>query len=159
PVEPPVEPAGDRDVLVVEPDLVEPDLVEPEVVVEPEPVRPASLRDRLAKARAAFAGAFAGVRGRSTITDETWDDLEESLLRADVGLGVTEALLDDLKARVEAKEVTEPGVLLDALRAEMVSRLAGADRALGFEAFAPGEPNVWLFVGVNGVGKTTTIGK
>jgi fused signal recognition particle receptor len=126
----------------------------------PAPVKPASLRDRLAKARATFSGAFAGVLGRTTITDETWDDLEEALLRADVGVGVTGALLDDLKARVKTKEIDEPSALLDALQADMVARLDGSDRTLQFDAtLADGNPNVWMFVGVNGVGKTTTIGK
>ncbi len=97
--------------------------------------------------------------GRSAITDETWDDLEEALLRADVGLGVTESLLDDLKARVQDGEIDEPAALLDALQADMVARLAGSDRLLHFEEFEAGSPNVWMFVGVNGVGKTTTIGK
>ena len=97
--------------------------------------------------------------GRSAITDETWDELEDALLRADVGVAVTDALLDDLKTRVKAKEITEPGALLDALQADMAERLDGADRALHFEAGPAGSPNVWLFVGVNGVGKTTTIGK
>jgi fused signal recognition particle receptor len=130
------------------------------IVVEPEPVKPVSLRQRLAKARAAFAGAFTGVLGRSTITDETWMELEEALLRADVGLGVTEALLDDLRARVKSKEITEPADLLDALRGDMVERLAGADRDLHFDdSLPPGSPNIWMFVGVNGVGKTTSIGK
>jgi fused signal recognition particle receptor len=130
------------------------------IVVEPEPVAPVSLRQRLTKARAAFAGAFTGVLGRSAITDETWMDLEEALLRADVGLGVTEALLDDLRARVKAKEITEPAQLLDALRDDMVERLAGADRELHFDdTLQPGSPNIWMFVGVNGVGKTTSIGK
>ena len=143
---------------VEEPVLDEPVLGEP--VVEPEPVRPASLRDRLAKARSAFAGAFSSVLGRGAIDDETWDDLEEALLRADVGLGVTEALLDALKERVRSKEITEPGALLDALQADMVARLDGADRSLHFDdELADGELNVWMFVGVNGVGKTTTIGK
>jgi fused signal recognition particle receptor len=137
----------------------------PEVVVEeppapPEPVRPASLRDRLAKARSAFSGAFAGVLGRTAITDETWEELEEALLRADVGVGVTEALLGDLKARVKSKEIVDPGQLLDALQGHMVARLEGSDRTLHFdEALPAGQPNVWMFVGVNGVGKTTTIGK
>ena len=54
--------------------------------------------------------------GRSGITDETWDDLEEALLRADVGIGVTTDLLDGLRATVKAKEITEPEQLLDALR-------------------------------------------
>jgi fused signal recognition particle receptor len=129
----------------------------PPVVIEA--IRPASLRERMAKARSSFTGAFAGVLGRSAITDETWDDLEDALLRADVGVTVTHALLDDLKTRVKAKEIVEPGALLDALQVEMSDRLAGADRVLHFEAGDAGSPNVWLFVGVNGVGKTTTIGK
>ncbi|HUF98096.1 MAG TPA: signal recognition particle-docking protein FtsY [Ilumatobacter sp.] len=124
-----------------------------------EPVKPASLRDRLSKARSAFSGAFGSVLGRSTIDSDTWEDLEEALLRADVGLAVTDGLLDGLKARVKAKEITEPQALLDALQAEMVNRLAGSDRTLRFDQNEPGHPNVWMFVGVNGVGKTTTIGK
>ncbi len=134
-------------------------VAEPEPVVEPV-LEPASLRDRLAKARLAFTGAFTGVLGRSAITDDTWDDLEEALLRADVGLGVTEALLGDLKERVKAKEITEPSALLDALQHDMVARLQGSDRTVRFDdTLEPGCPNVWMFVGVNGVGKTTTIGK
>jgi fused signal recognition particle receptor len=137
-----------------------PEVPEADVEAPPEPVRPASLRDRLAKARSAFSGVFAGVLGRTAITAETWDELEESLLRADVGVGVTEALLGDLKARVNSKEIAEPGQLLDALQADMVAQLEGSDRTLHFDDSLPaGQPNVWMFVGVNGVGKTTTIGK
>ena len=146
--------SADGDVLVAEPPVDE--FVEPEIVVEPEPV---SLRDRLAKARLAFTGAFAGVLGRTGITEESFEDLEEALLRADVGVGVTTELIDGLRAKVAAKEITEPQALIDALEAEMVSRLEGADRSLSFEAGEAGSPNVWMFVGVNGVGKTTTIGK
>ncbi len=156
PTTPPPRPVDDGGVpsatLVAEP---EPELVE----LEPEPVAPASLRDRLAKARLAFTGAFAGVLGRSGITEESFEDLEEALLRADVGVGVTTQLIDGLRAKVAAKEITEPQALIDALEAEMVSRLAGAERSLTFEPGEPGSPNVWMFVGVNGVGKTTTIGK
>jgi fused signal recognition particle receptor len=147
---------ADTDVAVLEPDTV----VEEPPVVEPEPVKPLSLRDRLVKARSTFAGAFSSILGRSGITDETWDDLEEALLRADVGLGVADALIEPLKERVAAREITEPAHLLDALQAEMVDRLAGSDRTLKFdESFDEASPNVWMFVGVNGVGKTTTIGK
>ena len=113
----------------------------------------------MARARNALAGAFAGVRGRRGITEDTWMDLEEALLRADVGIGVTTQLLDELRERVNAKEITEPEQLLDALQTEMQDRLAGADRELHFEPSDDDSPNVWLFVGVNGVGKTTTIGK
>ena len=134
--------------------VLEPPVVEPEVVAPP-----VTLRGRMARARAALAGAFAGVRGRRGITDETWEDLEEALLRADVGIGVTTDLLDGLRARVNDKELTEPDELLDALRIEMKDRLVGADRELHFVPGEQGSPNIWLFVGVNGVGKTTSIGK
>ncbi len=150
--EPGVSTAIEPDVLPVEP--------APAPLPTPVPAKPKSLRDRLARARSTFSGAFAGVLGRSTITDESWEELEEALLRADVGLGVTEGLLDGLKARVKSKEIVEPSDLLDALQADMVSRLEGSDRSLRFdESFEAGNPNVWMFVGVNGVGKTTSIGK
>ncbi len=153
PVAPPPRPStGAAPEVTVEPE------VEPEAEAEAV-AAPVSLRDRLAKARAAFTGAFAGVLGRGAISDETFDDLEEALLRADVGVGVTGQLLEGLRARVAAKEITEPRQLLDALQAEMTSRLESADRALAFIPGEPGSPNIWMFVGVNGVGKTTTIGK
>ncbi|MFZ9384577.1 MAG: signal recognition particle-docking protein FtsY, partial [Ilumatobacteraceae bacterium] len=118
----------------------------------------ASFRSRMGKAAAALAGAFGGVRARAGITNETWDDLEEALLRADVGIGVTTTLLDDLRARVSKKEISTPDQLLEALQADMVGRLRSADRSLRLQD-SDDRVNVWLFVGVNGVGKTTTIGK
>ena len=140
----------------------------PEVVAEPAAPQPApttvlaperpNFRSRMSKARSALAGTLLGIRSRTGITQQTWDDLEEALLRADVGVRVTEDLLNGLRARVKAKEIAEPDQLLDALQAEMVGRLSSADRSLHFDDTAGG-PNVWLFVGVNGVGKTTTIGK
>ena len=101
-----------------------------------------------------------GIRGRAGITAETWDDLEEALLRADVGVRVTDELLGGLRARVKAKEITEPDALLDALQAEMTSRLAGADRVAALRAGRRRTaPTCGCSSGVNGVGKTTTIGK
>jgi fused signal recognition particle receptor len=134
---------SEADVLVIE-----------EVVGE----RP-RFRDRMGKARAALTGALVGVRSRPGIDTETWDEMEEALLRADVGVGVTDALLDDLKARVKAKEITDADGLLDQLKADMKAQLEGLDRDLHLVPGPEGSPNVWLFVGVNGVGKTTTIGK
>ncbi|MDA3025415.1 MAG: signal recognition particle-docking protein FtsY [Actinomycetota bacterium] len=146
-----------------EPDLAPRPEVHDELEQEPEPEiesvdEAPSFRSRMGKAAAVLAGAFGGVRARSGITDDTWDDLEEALLRADVGLGVTTSLLDGLRERVSNKEISSPDELLDALRGEMVGRLAGADRGLHRTA-ADDQVDVWLFVGVNGVGKTTTIGK
>jgi fused signal recognition particle receptor len=145
-VEPPVV-VDDQTVAEIEDALAPPPIVEA-------PVKP-SFRDRLAKARGHFAGYVGSVLSRSQIDQTTWDDLEEALIRADVGVGPTTALLDAVRARVKADGITQPEALVAALKDELKLRLAG-ERALRFE---PGKPNVWLFVGVNGVGKTTTIGK
>ena len=148
----------------IEPGFAEPEPVGPELVEAPlegttEVYERPRFRDRIARARATLSGAITGIRGRAGITEDTWDDLEEALLRADVGVKVTDALLSDLRGRVKSKEITDPDQLLDALQADMKSRLEGSDRTLHLEDGPPGSPNVWLFVGVNGVGKTTTIGK
>jgi fused signal recognition particle receptor len=131
-------------------------------VEAPEPVEPAEappkprFRDRLGKARGLLAGYLGAVRARTKIDDDTWDELEEALIRADVGIAATTALLDQLRAQVKAEGIATPELLVDALKDNLKKRLSIADRSLRIE---PGLPNVWLFVGVNGVGKTTTIGK
>lgn len=122
-----------------------------------EPPAPRSMRERLARARSALSGAIGSVLGRSAIDDATWDELEEALLLADVGVGVATALLDPLRDRVTSGSIESPEQLIDALRDEMLGRLAGADRSL--HRRSDEGPSVWLVVGVNGVGKTTTIGK
>src|SRR5204863_158677 len=77
-------------------------------------------------------------------------------VRVDVGVSTTTALLDDLRGRVKAEAIVTPQALVEALKDDLKKQLTQADPSLRFE---PGAPNVWLFVGVNGVGKTTTIGK
>jgi fused signal recognition particle receptor len=131
-----------------------PEVAEEPNVVAPPPVKP-RFRDRLGKARSLFGGYLGSVRSRGKINEETWEDLEEALIRADVGVELTTELLDELRGRVKAESISDPDALLEALKGELVERLAG-DRQLHFDA---GRPDVWLFVGVNGVGKTTTIGK
>jgi fused signal recognition particle receptor len=126
--------------------------------VTAEPDAPRSLRNRLSRARSAFTGALSSVLGRGAIDDATWEELEDALLLADVGIGVATALLDPLRARVASGEIADPDALVTALKAEMVGRLATADRTL-HRRDDGGSPSVWLMVGVNGVGKTTTIGK
>jgi fused signal recognition particle receptor len=118
------------------------------------PVRP-GFRDRLAKARGTLGGYLTSIRSRK-VDDATWDELEEALIRADVGVATTTRLLDELRETAKAESITDPEVLLDRLKAQLKDLLATGDRDLRHE---PGSPNVWLFVGVNGVGKTTTIGK
>jgi fused signal recognition particle receptor len=126
---------------------------EPPAPVAP-PVRP-SFRERLAKARGTVSGYLGSIRSRQ-VDAETWDELEEALIRADVGVAATQQILDELRATAKAESITDPEVLLDRLKTQLKAMLASGDRTLRHE---PGSPNVWLFVGVNGVGKTTTIGK
>lgn len=119
---------------------------------------PPSFRDRLSRARGVFASATTGVLRRSAIDQSTWDELEEAMLRADLGVKVTTALLDGLRARVKQREIADPTALIHALRSDMTTRLAGADRTLVFD-LARGTPNIWMMVGVNGAGKTTSLAK
>jgi fused signal recognition particle receptor len=127
-------------------------------IAEPEaPQRleqPPALKDRLGKTRAAFAK----LRGRARIDDETWDDLEDTLLLADVGMPVTERILGDVRDRAKAERTADSDALMVLLHTELVALLDDGDKARSL-ATTPGEPNVWMFVGVNGVGKTTTIAK
>jgi fused signal recognition particle receptor len=117
-------------------------------------VRP-SFRDRLGKARGALSGYLSVIRSRK-VDAETWDELEEALIRADVGVATTQQILTDLRAVAEAESINDPDILVERLKDELKALLATGDRTLRHEE---GGPNVWLFVGVNGVGKTTTIGK
>ncbi|HMF82853.1 MAG TPA: signal recognition particle-docking protein FtsY [Acidimicrobiia bacterium] len=123
-----------------------------EVAAPPAP----GLRDRLGKTRAALARSLGGLTGRRTIDDEAWDSVEEALLVADVGVATTSRLLEELRARAATERVEDPEQLVALLRAQLVEDLAGRDRSLHHAA---GGPTVWLFVGVNGTGKTTTIAK
>ena len=113
-------------------------------------------RDRLGKARSLLADQLAGVRRRGKIDKQAWDELEEALVLADVGITTTDELLKGLKEGSRRDGLTTPEQLVDALREELVRRLQG-EREL--HRAAVGTATVWLFVGVNGVGKTTTIGK
>ena len=123
------------------------DLLEPEL-------RP-TFRERLSRARSTFSGYVGSILSRSTIDEESWEELEEALIRADVGVGPTQELLESVRATVKERGITTPDALIEAVKEEMKSRLAGpTDLRVSEEP-----PTIWLFVGVNGVGKTTTIGK
>jgi fused signal recognition particle receptor len=114
------------------------------------------LAERLFRTRQAVAAPFGRI-GAGRIDEATFDELAEMLLLADVGLKSTGRILDALRGQARAGAVGAfPGALVTALRAEIVAGFAGEDRALKTNEEPP---SVWLFVGVNGVGKTTTIGK
>jgi len=102
-----------------------------------------------------LGGALRGMFAKPTIDEDTWDDLETALYTADFGPDLTEAIIEDLRAQVERYRTTDPRDLQRQLRETLEERLARLDSTLTLSA----RPAVVLVVGVNGVGKTTTIGK
>jgi len=113
-------------------------------------------RERLRNS--AFARGLGGLFSRNPkLDDDLLDEIETALLTADVGVAATTALVDGLRKRMKAREFADAHALLAALRAELVAMLAPVAQPLTIDPAA--RPFVLLTVGVNGVGKTTTIGK
>jgi fused signal recognition particle receptor len=105
-----------------------------------------------------FARSFGGLFSRNPkLDDELLDEIETALITADVGVGATTALIEGLRKRMKAREFADAQALLQALRAELVAILQPVAVPLVIDTQA--KPFVVLTVGVNGVGKTTTIGK
>jgi fused signal recognition particle receptor len=157
PTAPPVEAAPETDTALAPPPAPVAEPAAPEPVAEPV-AEAATYRSRLGNVRGLFSGAVSALRA-GRIDQETWDSLEEALIRADVGVQTTTVLLDELRSKVATREIKGGDQLLQALHRSIRDLLDGAgSRELLFEG-RQGEPDVWLFVGVNGVGKTTTIGK
>ncbi|KFF59733.1 cell division protein FtsY [Cryobacterium sp. MLB-32] len=102
-----------------------------------------------------LSGALRGMFTKKTIDGETWDDLEDALIKADFGPNITEAVVADLRAKVAKYNTTDPKDLQRMLREGIEERLSRLDSTLTLSE----RPAVVLVVGVNGVGKTTTIGK
>lgn len=95
--------------------------------------------------------------GRGVIDDDFYDELEEALLQADTNVTTTHAILDELRKAVREEKITEPLAMRERLKKSIVDRFQQPG-AVGLEINNT-PPSVFLFVGVNGVGKTTTIAK
>ncbi|MCU1637177.1 MAG: signal recognition particle-docking protein FtsY [Cryobacterium sp.] len=102
-----------------------------------------------------LTGALRGMFAKKTIDAETWEDLEDALIKADFGSDVTDAVVSELRAKVARYNTTDPADLQRMLREGIEERLARLDPTLRLSE----RPAIVLVVGVNGVGKTTTIGK
>lgn len=106
--------------------------------------------------RMGFGARLRNLFGAARAIDEdTWDDLEAAMIGADFGPDITESMLAALREKVDRFHTTDPRDLQRMLREDVEERLAGFDPTLTLSA----RPAVVLIVGVNGVGKTTTIGK
>jgi fused signal recognition particle receptor len=117
---------------------------------------PPSLRERLGRARSTFGQALVRVFGAGRLTDADWEEVEALLLQADVGVTATTRILADLreKTRAAGPDAGAEG-LVGSLRTELLAILGSQDRSLKSRDGL----TVWLITGVNGTGKTTTIGK
>ena len=93
--------------------------------------------------------------GFSNIDDDFYEELEENLIMGDIGVHTTEAILDNLKAKVKENHIKEPAACKQLLIDEIKAQMRVEESAYDFE----NETSVVLVIGVNGVGKTTTIGK
>ncbi|MEH6421935.1 signal recognition particle-docking protein FtsY [Pseudomonas sp. CGJS7] len=106
----------------------------------------------------AFARSFGGLFSRNPrLDDDLLDEIETALITADVGVGATTALVENLRKRMKSREFADANALLAALRADLIAMLQPVAKPLVIDVNA--KPFVVLTVGVNGVGKTTTIGK
>jgi fused signal recognition particle receptor len=102
-----------------------------------------------------LSASLRGMFARKTIDEETWSDLEDALISADFGPDITDSLIDELRASVAKYHTTDPVDLKRMLRESLEERLSKLDTTLKLSD----RPAIVLVVGVNGVGKTTTIGK
>ncbi|AOY62617.1 signal recognition particle-docking protein FtsY [Xanthomonas citri pv. glycines] len=105
-----------------------------------------------------FARSFGGLFSRNPkLDDDLLDEIETALITADVGIGATTALIDGLRKRMKSREFVDAQAMFKALRADLIALLQPVSKPLVIDRSL--KPFVVLTVGVNGVGKTTTIGK
>ena len=141
----------------------EPEPAPPAEEIEPPASRLRRLRRRLAGSSSALSRGLLSLLSRDKIDEDTWEDFEDTLITADLGVGPTTELVENLRRHLRVEGVADSGVARGTLRAELLRLVdTGQDRTVNV---APGEvggervPAVVLVVGVNGTGKTTTVGK
>lgn len=117
------------------------------------------LRNSLSKTRGGLVDRVKGVfRGRMKLDEDVFEELEEVLIEADLGVETALDIVARMKAAARERKLDKPDDLYGVLEEELVSRLEAGDHTVSFAAPAEG-PHVTLVVGVNGTGKTTTAGK
>jgi fused signal recognition particle receptor len=115
-----------------------------------------SLRDRLGKSRSFLAQRLADALGGAG-GEELWEDIEAVLIQADLGAPLAARITEDLRGKARERHTSDPDGIRGLLAEELIGLFdSDSDRAL---IFSPDRPTVWLVLGVNGSGKTTTIGK
>jgi fused signal recognition particle receptor len=131
------------------------------VLERPEPAagRLVRLRARLARSQSVFGRALLVLLSRESLDEDTWEEVEDLLLGADLGVAASQELVGRLRTRVRVEGLEGPGAVREVLREELLRAVQpDLDRTLA-TARTDGRPAVLLVVGVNGTGKTTTVGK
>ncbi|MFC4007932.1 signal recognition particle-docking protein FtsY [Nonomuraea purpurea] len=138
----------------------EPAVVKPEVEVPPPSEgRMVRLRSRLARSQSAFGRGLLELLSRDRLDDEVWDEIEERLITADVGVAATRAIVEELRTKVKVLGSRTPQEVRGLLREQLLTQVnPDLDRTLHVRKHGE-RPAVVLVVGVNGTGKTTTTGK
>ncbi|GAA0955191.1 signal recognition particle-docking protein FtsY [Actinocorallia libanotica] len=149
---------------VVAPPAERPPLAEPSVAPEIELPPPSAgrlqrLRARLARSQSTLGQGLLNLLSRDSLTDEDWDEIEDLLISADVGVAPSRMIVDELRTKVKVTGQLSPDQVRTLLREQLVAQI-GPDlqRALHVDPHG-GHPAVVMVVGVNGTGKTTTTGK
>ena len=160
-----VAPTGTADAASVAGAVLPPAEVTPQLEVPaPTSGRLTRLRDRLARSGSPLGARLLAVLSRDHLAEDDWDELEETLLLADVGAGPSAELIDRLRTSVRVQGVKDPAAVRAMLREALLALVdPSLDRSLGTTSSAAEDgayrPAVVLVVGVNGTGKTTTVGK
>jgi len=118
------------------------------------------LRERLSKSSNPFGKALFNILAKDHLSETDWEDVEDTLLLADVGAEASEQLVEQLRTDARVTGETDPTQLREALRGELLALVGtDVDRSLEAEKSGAKKPSVIIMVGVNGTGKTTTAGK
>ncbi|GLZ07156.1 signal recognition particle receptor FtsY [Actinomadura sp. NBRC 104412] len=117
------------------------------------------LRARLARSQNTFGRTLLGLLSRETLDDEAWEEIEDTLIGADIGVAVARQITEDLRTRVQVLGTRSPEEVRGLLKEELIKQIgADLDRSLRTQPHG-NRPAVLMVVGVNGTGKTTTCGK
>ncbi|HEX4253572.1 MAG TPA: signal recognition particle-docking protein FtsY [Streptosporangiaceae bacterium] len=117
------------------------------------------LRDRLSRSQSSVGSVLLGLLSRDRLDDDTWDEIEEVLITADVGVVPARQIVEELRTKVKVLGVRDVDQVRELLRTELINQIGpDLNRSLNEEKHS-GAPAVMMMVGVNGTGKTTTAGK
>jgi fused signal recognition particle receptor len=145
---------------------LEPDIAAPPARTAPPAEKPppsagrlVRLRSRLARSQSALGGALLGLLSSDRLDDQTWEEVEDTLITADMGVAPARQLVEELRTDVKVEGTRDPESVRSLLRTLLLEQV-GTDMDRSLHTARHGDrPAIVLVVGVNGTGKTTTVGK